>query len=59
MVEQVAHRVAVLRHGRVVEQGVTAEVLRIPQHPYTRQLLAAVPIPDPVRQAARHAGGAR
>jgi peptide/nickel transport system ATP-binding protein len=53
VVEQLAHRVAVLHHGRIVEQGPTGEVLHDPQDPYTRRLLAAVPIADPERQAAR------
>ena len=43
VVAEVAHRVAVMRHGRVVEQGAAAEVLNRPQHPYTRALIAAVP----------------
>jgi peptide/nickel transport system ATP-binding protein len=43
VVRYVASHVAVLRHGRVVEQGPTAEVLSEPRHDYTRELLAAVP----------------
>jgi len=39
----VAERIAVLEHGRIVETGVTAEVLRDPQHAHTRALLAARP----------------
>jgi peptide/nickel transport system ATP-binding protein len=43
VVAEIAHRVVVMRQGRVVEQGTADEVLRQPQHPYTRMLLAAVP----------------
>ena len=50
-----ADRVAVMRAGRLVEVGDADRVFRAPQHPYTRQLLDAVPIPDPRR--ARRAGG--
>jgi peptide/nickel transport system ATP-binding protein len=47
VVAQVADRVAVMRNGRIVEQGETEAVLRRPQHPYTRALLAAVPANRP------------
>ena len=43
VVAEIADRVVVLRQGRVVEQGTTGEVLENPQHPYTKQLIAAVP----------------
>ncbi|WP_431855964.1 ABC transporter ATP-binding protein [Azospirillum sp.] len=43
VVAEIAHRVAVMQHGRLVEIGVADEVLNRPQHPYTRQLIAAVP----------------
>ncbi len=43
VVAQVADRIAVLRHGAIVEQGPAAEVLTRPQHPYTRNLLASAP----------------
>ena len=43
VVAQVADRVAVLYAGRVVEEGLTSDVLRAPRHPYTQGLLAASP----------------
>jgi peptide/nickel transport system ATP-binding protein len=43
VVAEVADRVAVMQHGVVVEHGTAAAVLNRPQHPYTRQLIAAVP----------------
>ncbi|MFI9467286.1 ATP-binding cassette domain-containing protein [Streptomyces sp. NPDC052492] len=49
VVAQVADRVAVMSRGRLVEVGETAAVLRTPRHPYTRQLLDAVPVLDPRR----------
>ena len=49
VVEEVSHRVAVMRRGRIVEIGPRQAVLNDPRHPYTRALLAAVPVPDPER----------
>ncbi|MCC7348862.1 MAG: ABC transporter ATP-binding protein [Variibacter sp.] len=43
VVAEIADRVAVMQHGIVVEQGAARAVLEHPQHPYTRQLIAAVP----------------
>jgi len=47
VVEQMADRVAILYFGRVVEAAPTARLLGAPQHPYTLNLLAAVPVPEP------------
>jgi peptide/nickel transport system ATP-binding protein len=46
VVEYLAHEVAVMSEGRIVEQGPAGRVLRAPRHPYTRALLAAVPKVD-------------
>ncbi|MFJ9586074.1 dipeptide ABC transporter ATP-binding protein [Streptomyces acidicola] len=47
VVRGIADRVAVLRHGVVVEEGPTEAVFASPGHPYTRQLMAAALEPDP------------
>ncbi|MGF1625489.1 MAG: ATP-binding cassette domain-containing protein, partial [Alphaproteobacteria bacterium] len=46
VVRVLCDRVMVLHAGRVVEQGACADVFTAPQHPYTRRLLAAAPLPD-------------
>ncbi|SBS71178.1 ATP-binding cassette domain-containing protein [uncultured Microbacterium sp.] len=53
VVEFLAQRVVVLYRGRVMEEGITDEVIRDPQNPYTRVLMAASPVPDPDEQARR------
>ena len=45
VVERVSHRIAVMYRGEIVEIGPTEQVLRAPQHDYTRTLLSAVPVP--------------
>ncbi|WP_027132624.1 ABC transporter ATP-binding protein [Geminicoccus roseus] len=53
VVERVSHRVAVMYLGEIVEIGPRAVVFGNPQHPYTRKLLAAVPIADPAMRGER------
>ena len=52
-VKYLAHRVAVMYLGTIVEEASTAELFTRPLHPYTRALLSAVPVPDPDRRHAR------
>lgn len=47
VVRSIAHRVAVMYLGRVVEEGPTEDVFRRPSHPYTEALISATPVPDP------------
>jgi peptide/nickel transport system ATP-binding protein len=53
VVDVLADRIAVLHRGKLVEEGTGADVLGNPREPYTRRLLASLPVPDPVEQAAR------
>ncbi|TLX08436.1 ABC transporter ATP-binding protein [Rhizobium sp. MHM7A] len=50
VVERVSHRVAVMYLGEIVEVGPRAAIFENPQHPYTKKLIAAVPVPDPDRR---------
>jgi peptide/nickel transport system ATP-binding protein len=56
VVEYLAHDVAVMYLGRIVEQGTVDEVLGSPRHPYTEALLSAVPQIERQRQMVRLAG---
>ncbi|TBN38094.1 ABC transporter ATP-binding protein [Paracoccus subflavus] len=47
VVERVSHHVGVMYLGRIVEMGTRRQVFENPQHNYTRQLMAAVPVADP------------
>ena len=55
VVDMLAHRVVVLHKGEIAEEGTAAEVLGNPKDPYTRKLIASLPVPDPAEQAARRA----
>jgi peptide/nickel transport system ATP-binding protein len=55
VVDLLADRIGVLYHGELVEEGLGEQVLGAPQHPYTKRLLASLPVPDPAAQAQRRA----
>ena len=50
MVEYLCDRVGVMYHGKLVEVAPTAELYANPQHPYTKALLSAIPVPDPIAE---------
>ncbi len=56
VVDLLSHRIAVMNHGSIVEQGPKDQILRAPRDPYTQRLIAAVPVPDPQKQALRREG---
>jgi len=53
VVREVSHRIMVLYLGRIVELADRNEIYLNPQHPYTQQLISAVPIPDPKVERTR------
>ncbi|WP_018240370.1 ABC transporter ATP-binding protein [Ensifer sp. BR816] len=55
VVEEISHRVGVLRHGELLELGSAREVMSTPRHDYTRLLIDSVPVPDPAVQARKRA----
>jgi oligopeptide transport system ATP-binding protein len=55
VVRAMSDRIAVMRQGKIVEEGRANDVYEQPRHPYTKQLLAAVPVPDPRRMQERKA----
>ena len=53
MVRYLCDRVGVLFRGKLVEEAPAKELFSNPQHPYTKALLSAMPLPDPIRERAR------
>ncbi|QDG93883.1 ABC transporter ATP-binding protein (plasmid) [Rhizobium sp. NIBRBAC000502774] len=53
VVERISHRVAVMYLGEIVEVGPRQNIFENAQHPYTRKLLSAVPLPDPSRRLTK------
>ncbi len=53
VVDILAHRIAVMHNGKLVEQGTSDQILRSPKDPYTQRLISAVPLPDPAAQRMR------
>jgi len=51
MVRHISDRIGVMYQGRLVEEAPAEQLYRHPAHPYTRMLLASIPIPDPRAQA--------
>jgi len=53
VVDILAHRIAVMQNGKLVEVGSRDEILKHPKNPYTQRLIGAVPVPDPAAQKIR------
>ena len=53
VIQHVSDEVAVMYLGKIVEQAAAADIYQTPQHPYTRALLSAIPVPDPTRKSSR------
>jgi peptide/nickel transport system ATP-binding protein len=59
VVDTLAHRIAVMQHGELVEIGDRDQILNNPQNQYTRKLISAVPVPDPEEQRQRREARAK
>ena len=53
VVDMLAHRIAVMQNGELVEVGDRDQILKNPKEEYTRRLISAVPVPDPAEQRQR------
>ncbi|MGG0655200.1 ABC transporter ATP-binding protein [Rummeliibacillus pycnus] len=53
MVKYISDRIAVMRAGKILEIGTSEEIYHHPIHPYTKSLLSAIPLPDPISESKR------
>jgi oligopeptide/dipeptide ABC transporter ATP-binding protein len=53
IVRHISHRIVILYAGRIMEEGTSAQIFQAPRHPYTRALIASIPVPDPTRRDER------
>lgn len=53
MVKYISDRIAVMHRGKLVEIGTSEDIYNYPVHPYTKSLLSAIPLPDPLSEATR------
>ncbi len=53
VIRHIAHDLAVMYLGKIVEVGTAAQVFAAPSHPYTQALISAIPLPDPKKERAR------
>jgi peptide/nickel transport system ATP-binding protein len=53
VVDILAHRIAVMQNGRLIEVGPRDQILKQPREEYTKRLISAVPVPDPAEQRLR------
>jgi peptide/nickel transport system ATP-binding protein len=53
VVDILAHRIAVMQNGRLIEVGARDQILKQPREEYTKRLISAVPVPDPAEQRLR------
>jgi peptide/nickel transport system ATP-binding protein len=53
VIEEMSDRIAVMKDGLIVETGTVSDIIRRPQVKYTKQLIAACPVPNPTEQARR------